>query len=454
MTVNLEPYPDMKDSGVSWLGDVPAHWAVRRLSQIGSLMKGSGGNKDDEVSTGIPCIRYGDLYTTHDFSIRESRSSVPKEKAADYTAIEFGDVLFAGSGETIAEIGKSAVNLMRQDAVCGGDVVLFRPAQRVDAGYMGYALDCRPAAIQKAAMGRGVTIMHIYGAQLRYLTIPVPPLAEQAAIARFLDHAVDRIRRFVTAKRKLITLLEEQRRAIIHQAVTGQIDVRTGRPYAVCKPSRLSWAGDVPAHWPVASLRHRYHQCLGKMLDSSRITGSDPVPYLRNADVQWDRINVEDLPVMDIAPKEYRVYTVRRGDLLVCEGGEMGRCALWADALPVCGYQKALHRLRPRSARHDLARFLYYALRCAANGHAFHDGQHSTIPHLTGDKLRAHRFPFPPLAEQAAIVGFLDARLSALARKQDGAARQIAMVNEYRNRLIADVVTGKIDVLSAAHTAS
>ena len=248
----LKPYPDYKDSGVGLLGEVPAHWAVRRLATIGKLSKGSGGNKDDEVSIGVPCIRYGDLYTTHEFFIRRSRSFISKEKAADYTAIEFGDVLFAGSGETIDEIGKSAVNLMRQEAYCGGDVILFRPEQQVEAHYLGYALDCPPAATQKATMGRGITIMHMYGTQLKYLTIPLPPLPEQVTIVRFLDHADRRIRRYIRAKEKLITLLKEQKQAIIHQAVTGQIDVRTGQPYPA---SDVEWLGEVPKHWNVRRLK-------------------------------------------------------------------------------------------------------------------------------------------------------------------------------------------------------
>ena len=168
MTANLKPYPNMKDSGVEALGQVPVHWAIRRLAQIGTISKGGGGNKDDEVSAGIPCIRYGDLYTTHNSFIEKSRSFVSKEKARKYTAIKYGDVLFAGSGETIDEIGKSAVNLMRQDACCGGDVILFRPTQQIEARYLGYALDCRQAATQKATMGRGITIMHIYGTQMKY----------------------------------------------------------------------------------------------------------------------------------------------------------------------------------------------------------------------------------------------------------------------------------------------
>ena len=245
---NLKPYPAYKDSGVEWLGEVPQHWEVRTLAQIGKLSKGGGGNKDDEVSAGVPCVRYGDL-TTHDYFIRKSRSFVSKEKAFEYTATKLGDVLFAGSGETIDEIGKSAVNLMQKEACCGGDVIVFRPARQVEARYLGYATDCRPAAIQKATMGRGITVMHIYGTRLKQLTLPLPPLSEQTAIVRFLDHADRRIRRYIRARQKLIALLEEQKQAIIHQAVTGQIDVRTGRPYPAYKPSGLEWLEDVPEHW-------------------------------------------------------------------------------------------------------------------------------------------------------------------------------------------------------------
>ena len=446
MTGNLKPYPNMKDSGIEALGKVPAHWAIRRLAQIGTISKGGGGNKDDEVSAGIPCIRYGDLYTTHNSFIEKSRSFVSKERARQYTAIKYGDVLFAGSGETIDEIGKSAVNLMRKDACCGGDVILFRPTQPVDVRYLGYAMDCRSAVIQKATMGRGITIMHIYGTQMKYLTIPIPPLAEQDAIVRFLDHTVQHIQRYIRARQKLIALLAEQKQAIIHEAVTGQIDIRTGRSFPAYKPSDVEWIGSVPEKWVVSSLRHRYLQCLGKMLDSNRITKDHLLPYLRNIDVQWDRINIDNLPQMDITPDEYGRYTVKRGDLLVCEGGEVGRCALWSDELSLCGFQKALHRLRPRDTRQDVPRFMYYVLRAAAYSNAFTDGHVSTIPHLTGDKLRAHRFPFPPFSEQKMIVCYLDRVTKAIDTATHRFRRQVTLLDEYRKLLIDEVVTGKVDV--------
>ena len=283
MIAGLRSYSVYKDSGVPWLGEVPMHWEVRRLAQIGKLSKGSGGNKDDEVSTGIPCIRYGDLYTTHNYFIRKSRSFIPKDKTPEYTAIKFGDVLFAGSGETIDEIGKSAVNLIQKEACCGGDVILFRPARQIEPRYLGYATDCRPAAAQKAIMGRGITVMHIYGTQLKYLTLPLPSLPEQTAIVRFLDHADRRIRRYIRAKQKLITLLEEQKQAIIHQAVTGQIDVRTGQPYPAYKPSGVEWLGDVPAHWEVRPAKWYFREVDDRsetgseeLLSVSHITGVTP----------------------------------------------------------------------------------------------------------------------------------------------------------------------------------
>ena len=254
--------------------------------------------------------------------------------------------------------------------------------------------------------------MHIYSTDLKYMAVAIPPVPEQAAIVRFLDHTDRRIRRYIRAKQQLITLLEEQKQALIHQAVTGQIDVRNGKPHPAYKDSRLEWLGEVPETWDVVALRHRYLQCLGKMLDSKRITGDHSVPYLRNVDIQWDQINVDNLPVMDISPDEHERFTVKRDDLLVCEGGEVGRCALWSDELTKCGFQKALHRLRPRNTGQDVPRFMYYVLRAAARSGAFDDGHLSTIAHLTGDKLRVHRLPFPTVEEQDSIVGFLDDRLA------------------------------------------
>jgi type I restriction enzyme S subunit len=246
MIADLEPYATMRESGNPVLGKVPEHWQVEPITRIGRLFKGRGGSKDDETSSGIPCVRYGDLYTRHEFFITATRGFVSTERAGAYTPIEHGDVLFAASGETIDDIGRSAVNLLSGNARCGGDLIVLRPTIDVNPRFLGYAADVPAARQQKAAMGRGFTVVHIYSSELKRLVLALPPVPEQTAIVHFLDYADRRIRRYVRAKRALITLLEEQERAIIHEIVTGGMD-----PDAPMKDSSVPWIGTIPAHWEV-----------------------------------------------------------------------------------------------------------------------------------------------------------------------------------------------------------
>ena len=222
----VDPSPRLKPSGMEFLGDVPEHWEVKRLSLIGTFFKGGGGTKEDEVEDGVPCVRYGDIYTQHQYFIRETRSDISEESAAKYTPIHYGDILFAGSGETLEEIGKSAANLIEGPAYCGGDVIVLRPVIEFDATFLGYAADCSTSTYQKAYMGRGVTVMHIYGQELKRLVLPLPPIDEQQAIGAFLDRETERIDSLAAKMRLLIERLSEHRTALITAAVTGKIDVR------------------------------------------------------------------------------------------------------------------------------------------------------------------------------------------------------------------------------------
>ena len=452
---SLKPYPAYKDSRAKWLGEVPEHWEVRTLAQIGKLSKGGGGNKADEVSAGVPCVRYGDLYTTHDYFIRKSRSFVSEEKAAEYTTIRFGDALFAGSGETIDEIGKSAVNLMQAEACCGGDVIVFRPARPINARYIGYAADCRPAAARKATMGRGITVMHIYGTQLRYLILPLPPLPEQAAIVRFLDHADRRIRRYIRAKQKLIALLEEQKQAIIHWAVTGKIDVRTGRPYPAYKPSGLEWLGDVPAHWRLLRLKDVAEVQTGLTLGKQyRNKPTMCRPYLRVANVQEGRLDLTQVKTIDVPLREAEGATLLTGDVLMTEGGDidkLGRGCVWRDEILGCLHQNHVFAVR---CRQSVLRPEYLVgLMASQHGRAYFEltaKQTTNLASTNSSTLRAFPVPMPILEDQRAIIQVISEEIDTRDNAIGRAEQEIDLIREYRTRLIADVVTGKLDVREAA----
>ena len=439
----MGPYPNMKDSDVRWLGKFPAHWKLRRLKYLlreESTRSASGTEPLLRVSqyTGI---------TKRNQDSGEALQSGRADSLIGYRRVSRGDLVV-----NIMLAWKGSLGVSPFEGIVSPAYCVYRFGDGMEPWYAHYLLRSATYRARIKALSTGVveSRLRLYTDDLYRLEAISPPPCEQRAIVRFLDHADWRIRRYIRAKERLIELLEEQKQTIIHQAVTGQIDVRTGHPFPAYKDSEVEWMRQVPEHWDVVALRYRYEQCLGKMLDAKRITGEYLIPYLRNVDVQWDEINVVDLPRMDIHPHELRRYTVRPGDLLVCEGGEMGRCAIWEGEIEECGYQKALHRLRPWDGERDEPRFLYYALKVAAMRGAFTDGHESTIAHLTGEKLRAHRLAFPPRDEQEAINAFLDRTDITIRALLTAQRRAIDLLSEYRTRLTADVVTGKVDVRQAA----
>ena len=457
MIAQLKPYPATRDSGVEWLGKLPAHWEVRRLGQIGCFSKGRGGTKEDEAPHGIPCIRYGDLYTTHQYFIRSNRSFLSNETAKEYTPIKFGDLLFAASGETIDEIGKSAVNLLRCEARCGGDVILFRSHRKIEAGYLGYAMDCRPAAIQKATMGRGITIIHIYPDKLKRLGVALPPVSEQTAIARFLDHADRRIQRYIRAKKKLITLLEEQKQAIIHQAVTGQIDVRTGQPYPAYRDSGVAWLGRVSKTWKILPLqRITLDRCdgpFGSGLKSSHYV-DEGIRVVRLQNIGHGEFN--DADAAFISQEHYATlgdHSVEPGDVLIAGLGDPNHPSGRACVAP--------KHIKPAMVKADCFRFRLNSTICYPKFIALQltttSSTASAILSTGATRQRtslrttlARIVGIPSIHEQKLIAEFIGARVSQINSARRAAEKEIILLQKYRTRLIADVVTGKLDVREAA----
>jgi type I restriction enzyme S subunit len=170
------------------------------------------------------------------------------------------------------------------------------------------------------------------------------------------------------------------------------------KQYPAYKDSGVEWLGEIPTHWEVAPVYARYEVALGKMLDAKQVTGQFSGRYLRNVDVQWDAVNTQGLPEMDFVPSEHARYRLRPGDLLVCEGGEVGRTAIWRGGIEECFYQKAIHRVRPRSDREE-PRFFFYTMHTLAKRGVFvADANTNTIDHLTAVQLRHYRLPFASLA--------------------------------------------------------
>jgi type I restriction enzyme S subunit len=179
---------------------------------------------------------------------------------------------------------------------------------------------------------------------------------------------------------------------------------------------------------------------LGKMLSPASKTGLRPMPYLRNANVQWDRFDLSDVYEMDFDPREERKFLLQRGDVLVCEGGEPGRAAVWTGAIDHCLYQKALHRLRPINGAVD-PQFLVYRLWLGAyRGEFLADQTQSTIAHLPAIRLAELKLKLPPLGDQRRIVAKIKDQFGAMQLAKEAAQARLKAATDLWERLVDQLV--------------
>jgi len=278
----------------------------------------------------------------------------------------------------------------------------------------------------------------------------LPQLEEQSAIVRYLDYMDRRIQRYIRAKLKLIKLLEEQKQAIIHQAVTGRIDVRTGKPYPAYKPSGVEWLGEVPERWEVKPI------CAFCSYISYGFTNPMPVadegPYMLTAnDIGNGIIRYET--ARHTSREAYEMLLTRKsrprnGDVLVTKDGTLGRAAV-ADGTPTC-INQSVALLQPKQGE-----MLPEYLATALQGHLYQeqmslDAGGTTIRHIYITRLAKMRLAFPSILGQEIILDSLGCSLATNTRACSNTKREIDLLREYRTRLISDVVTGKLDVREAA----
>lgn len=445
--MSLPRYRAYKDSGIPWLGVVPQHWEVQRFKWLIERNDGGVWGDDPDGVDDTVVLRSTEQSVDGRWTIDEPAKRKLTEKDRLSALLKVGDLLVTKSSGSALHIGKTTL-VDERVANIGACYSNFMQRLRVVDSFSPrlawYTLNNRLARVQLDLLSNSTTgLANLNGTIIGELLLAFPSQLEQSAIVDFLDRETAKIDALIAEQEKLIALLAEKRQATISQAVTRGLN-----PDVPMKDSGVDWLGEVPVHWVLPPLYLRYRAELGKMLDASRITGTHSVPYLRNVDVQWDSINFSELPCMDIEEGEYARYTVRDGDLLVCEGGEVGRAAVVAVGDVIVGFQKALHRLRALSSG-EHPRYMFYTFSWAASAGAFDGGGQSTIAHLTGEQLRKYRFPKPPYEEQVEIASFLDTEMERLKELAKAATYAVALLKERRSALIAAAVTGKIDVRHA-----
>jgi type I restriction enzyme, S subunit len=160
---------------------IPSNWEVMELSSLGRFSKGKGILKEQVIESGLPCTRSGEIYTTHEFIVKEFKSFIREDFAKESNEIKKGDILFAGSGETIEEIGKAVAFIGNEKVNAGGNVIILSANEKVNAECLGYVLEIDIVRKQKRKLGQGNSVVYIYSSDLATIKLPLPP--EQKAIA-------------------------------------------------------------------------------------------------------------------------------------------------------------------------------------------------------------------------------------------------------------------------------
>ena len=431
MIDGLKPYPAMKVSGVLWLGEVPEHWGVLPNRVIFDEIKERDRPEADMLSVTITkgVIRQQTLLED------SSKKDGSKLDRSAYKFVRPGDIAY-----NKMRAWQGAVGVSEFEGIISPAYVVERPREGADPHYLHHLLRTPAFAKEAERWSYGITsdMWSLRPEHFKMIYSCLPPLPEQAAIVRFLNHADRKIRRYIRAKQKLIKLLEEQKQAIIHRAVTRGLD-----PNVRLKPSGVGWLGDIPEHWRIvrnmALFAHRVeHGAAGlpvlQVSLRSGITFEDLDQFGRPKRLIADPTKYKRIYKDDIAYNTMRMW---QGAVGVSPN----------DGLVSPAYVVLSPRVGTSPGFYDLV-FHTEIYKQQVNRQS--TGIVSDRNRLYWESFKQMANISLPLSEQEAILAFIRSETCGLNASSSRLDREIGFLREYRTRLIADVVTGKLDVREAA----
>ena len=430
MIVDLKPYAEYKESGLPWLGEVPSHWTV--LPAFGAFKPNMARNIGMKEKT-VLSLSYGRIV----IKPADKLHGLVPESFETYQIVDPGDIVLRTT-DLQNDHTSLRVGMVRDRGIITSAYLALRCLSGVSPDYGFQFLNVWDSI--KAIYGYGSGLrQNLDFSHFKRMPIPIPPPAEQAAIVRFLDWANGRLERAIRAKRKVIALLNEQKQAIIHRAVTRGLD-----PFVPLKPSGIPWLGDIPQHWEVVPSKSLFKHRKEKAREGDELLTASQSHGIISRQAFMER---EGRRVMHVFIGSDILKHIEPNDFVMSmrsfEGG-----LEWSN---VAGcVSSAYVVLIPSPAVYSP--FFAYALKSKIY---ISDLRRTSDLVRDGQALRYANFgqvalPFIPMSEQALIATNLDSTMSVLHSTVSRLEREIELHREYRTRLVADVVTGKLDVREAA----
>ena len=438
----MNQYEKYKDSGIPWIGKIPAHWEIRKLKYVleSELKYGAGEPGIEENKDAPRYIRITDI--GEDGQLKDDTfKSLPYEKAKDYLLKE-GDVLFAASGT----VGKTFLFKGYVGKACyAGYLVRARVNNRLITSSFLYLFTKSVSYISwKNSIFTRSTIANIGASKYKMLPVPLPPLAEQKKIVAYLDQKTSQIDQIIQAKKRLCELLEEERKAIISQAVSKGLNPEVAR-----KDSGIKWIGEIPAHWEVRKMKYisKIYGRIGFRGYTTRdiVKKGEGAIVISPSNIKENGLNLSDCSYLSW-DKYYESPEIMifEDDIILSKTGTIGKTAI----IPKNHFKMTLNPQFVVFKEVQLfPKYLYYQTACDFFKHfLYSEKTGSTIPTISQEKIGNFSVLYPPRAEQEEISRYLDRKTRAIDAQLVAIKKQLELFKEYRITLISKVVTGEIKI--------
>jgi len=364
-------------------------WPTVALGEIFEIARGGSPRPIDDYITdapdGVNWISIKDASNSSKYITKTAKKILPSGVSRS-REVKPGDFLLTNS----MSFGRPYI-LRTSGCIHDGWLVLSGDDKVVDQDYFYHLLGSDPTYRKFKSLAAGAVVKNLNIDLVKTVKVPLPPLAEQRRIAAILDKA-DALR---AKRREAIAKLDQLLQSVF-----------------------LEMFGDPvtnPKGWPMVPFGQVTNSRLGKMLDKRTSQGEHMKPYLANLNVQWGRFELDSLRLMNFSPEDQREFSLRDGDLLMCEGGQPGRCAIWRGQVADCYYQKALHRVRCHEDA-CVPEYLQWLFWFLSRADAFSSSiAVATIAHLPGIKLKKMLIPLPALEKQILFANFVRANESNVA---------------------------------------
>jgi type I restriction enzyme S subunit len=442
MIAGLKPYVAYKDSGQGWLGRVPKHWDVLPNRAVFDEVKDRSHASEQMLSVTITRGIVPQLSLLADSSKKDSSNT---NKGA-YKLVTPGDIAYNKMRAWQGALGTS-----RLRGIVSPAYVVLRPRTPANPWFFHHLYRTPGFAKEAERWSYGITsdMWSLRPEHFKVIGTVLPPLDEQAAIVRFLDHANRKIDSFIRTKRKLIALLNEQKQAIIHRAVTRGLD-----PDVPLKPSGIEWLGDIPAHWNEMPMRHLLSFGPKNGVSPPAATFGGVLSFSISA-VRDGRVQIQgNEKFVQLEQAQIARAAVEVGDIMLVRGNGnvalVAKCGLVAECPANCVYPDILMKLR--SNDQIISEFMVFAVNSSYVSNQVSARAKTTNGafKVSGATVGSLSIVVPSHLEQEKILAWLATVLKRIDVARKKATSEIDLMKEYRTRLTADIVTGKLDVRAAA----